>query len=157
MSVLSWGKPTKKYATSTNGTPGTTWTEIDTPKEDTTELTVEAGDETTATEEGGKIVDVRYDASSYELTFELFVKKGGTAPWEDEDGIVSGEYALRILPPDTDCFGVQIDRCTIRCELSYTAADGMLRKYTCKGLKPATGNILKVVKGDTVVSASLSD
>jgi hypothetical protein len=157
MSVLSWGKPTIKTTTSTDGTPGTTWTEIDTPKEDTTELTVTAGDETTATEEGGAIVDVRYKESSYELTFTLFVKKGSTAPWTDTNGIIEGEHAIRILPPDADCFGIQIDRCTIRCELSYSAADGMLRKYTCKGLKPATGNILKIVKGDTVVASASLD
>lgn len=157
MSVLSWGLPTIQFATSTDGKPGTTWTTIDTPKEDTTEITVTAGDETTATQEGGQIVDARYDASTYELTFTQFVKKGSTAPFTDTDGLVSGEFAFRIAPPDADCFGIQIDRSTIRCELSYTAADGLLRKYTCKCLKPAEGSILKLIKGTTVVASASLD
>lgn len=157
MSKLSWGCPTLKYATSTDGKAGTTWTTLDTPKEDTTELTVTAGDEVTATEEGGTIVDARYKAATYELTFELFVKKGGTMPFTDTDGVIDGEYAIRVLPPDADCYGVQLDRCSLHCEVAYTAADGITVKYTAKGLKPATGNTLKLVKGDTVVAASIDE
>lgn len=76
MSVLSWGKCSIEYAVSTDGKPADTWTEIDTPKVDTTTLTPTAGDETTAQEEGGDIIDVRYGKTTYEFTFTLFVKKG---------------------------------------------------------------------------------
>lgn len=145
MSKLSWGKPTIKHKVSENGAPKTTgdWTELDTPKQDTTELTTTAGDEVTANEEGGAIVDVRFGASKYELAFDLFEKKGGTDPFTDVDGVIPGEHALQIIPEDAACKGVQIDRCALRREISYTTADGILYHYVARCLKPAEGNTVK--------------
>lgn len=143
MSVLSWGKPTIKHAKSESGAATGTYTALDTPKQDTTTLTTTAGDEVQALEEGGGLVDVRYGASSYELAFEMFLKKGATDPFTDVDGVISGEFALQIVPEDKTCEGIQIDRCALRREIAYTAADGITYKYTAKCLKPATGNIIK--------------
>lgn len=143
MSVLSWGKCTLQTATSTNGAPGTTWTDIDTPKEDTTKLTATAGTEKTATEEGGDIVDVLYGKNTYQLEFDLFVKKGGTRPFTGNDGIISGEHAFRVAPADDACEGIQIDRSVVRVEESYSTADGILLHYVAKCLKPAEGNTVK--------------
>jgi len=143
MSVLSWGKCTLQTATSTNGAPGTTWTDIDTPKEDTTKLTATAGTEKTATEEGGDIVDVLYGKNTYQLEFDLFVKKGGTRPFTGNDGIISGEHAFRVVPADDACEGIQIDRSVVRVEESYSTADGILLHYVAKCLKPAEGNTVK--------------
>lgn len=143
MSVLSWGKCTLQTATSTNGAPSTTWTDIDTPKEDTTKLTATAGTEKTATEEGGDIVDVLYGKNTYQLEFDLFVKKGGTRPFTGNDGIISGEHAFRVVPADDACEGIQIDRSVVRVEESYSTADGILLHYVAKCLKPAEGNTVK--------------
>lgn len=145
MSKLSWGKPTIKHKTSENGAPKTTgdWQELDTPKQDTTELTTTAGDEVTANEEGGAIVDVRFGASNYELAFDLFEKKGGTDPFTDVDGVIPGEHALQIIPEDAACKGIQIDRCALRREISYTSGDGILYHYVARCLKPAEGNTVK--------------
>ena len=143
MSVLSWGKCTLQTATSTNGAPGTNWTDIDTPKEDTTKLTATAGTEKTATEEGGDVVDVLYGKNTYQLEFDIFVKKGGTRPFTDNDGIISGEQAFRVTPADETCEGIQIDRSVVRVEESYSTADGILLHYVAKCLKPATGNTVK--------------
>lgn len=143
MSVLSWGKCSIEYAVSTDGKPADTWTTIDTPKVDTTTLTPTAGDETTAQEEGGDIIDVRYGKTTYEFTFTLFVKKGKKRPFEDEDGLISGEYAFRVTPEDDTCEGIQIDRSVVRCEENYSTADGKTLVYTAKVLKPATGQQVK--------------
>lgn len=143
MSVLSWGKCTLQTATSTSGAPGTTWTDIDTPKEDTTKLTATAGTEKTATEEGGDIVDVLYGKNTYQLEFDIFVKKGGTRPFTSDDGIISGEHAFRVIPADEACEGIQIDRSVVRVEESYSTADGILLHYVAKCLKPAEGNTVK--------------
>lgn len=145
MSVLSWGKNTLKHKASENGAPksGEQWADLDTPKQDSTELTTNAGDEVTANEEGGALVDVRYGASSYELAFDHFLKKGATDPFTDVDGVIAGEHALQVVPEDTQCFGIQIDRCVLRREISYTAADGILYHYVAKCLKPASGNTVK--------------
>ncbi len=143
MAVLSWGKPKIEFATSTDGTPGDTWTEIDTPKQDTTQLTATAGDEVTANEEGGELVDVRFNKTTFEFEFDLFVKKGVERPFTDTDGVISGEWAWRLTPEDTECEGIQIDRSVLRVEQSYSTADGILLHYVAKCLKPATGTTIK--------------
>lgn len=145
MSILSWGKPKIEYATSTGGEAGTSavWTAFDTPKEDTTQLATTAGEEVTATEEGGAIVDTRYKKTTYQLEFDLFVKKGTERPFTDSDGVIAGEYAIRITPEDDTCEGIQIDRCVISVEESYTAADGKIMHFVCKCLKPKSGNTVK--------------
>ncbi len=143
MSVLSWGKCLIQHAVSTDGKPADTWEDWDTPKSDTTTLTPTAGDETTATEEGGDVIDVRYGKTTYELTFTLFVKKGKKRPLDDNDGIITGEHAFRVIPEDTECEGIQIDRCALRVEENYSTADGKTLVYTAKVLKPAAGKSVK--------------
>lgn len=145
MAILSWGKCLIETTTSTDGAPGTSavWTSIDTPKDGTTQLTTTAGTETEAVEEGGEVVDSRTGKNKYQLEFGLFVKKGVEAPWEDTDGVIAGEHAIRITPEDDTCKGLQLDRCTIRAEHSYTTADGTIIKYICKVLKPKSGKMLK--------------
>lgn len=143
MSQLSWGKCTIEKATSPKGTPAEQWTAIDTPKEDTTKLTPTAGTEKTATEEGGELVDSRTGKNTYQFEFDLFVKKGGTRPFDDVDGVISGEHAFRVTPEDEECEGFQIDRSTVRCEESYSTAEGKLLHYVAKVLKPATGKSVK--------------
>lgn len=143
MAVLSWGKPKLEYTTSTLGVPGSTWTAFPTPKEGTTQLITTKGDKIEVKEEGGGIVDAKYNRNSYELVFELFVKKGDTRPISDDDGIISGDYAVRLTPEDEATEGFIIDSATLSVEESWTAADGKLLKYTVSAKKPATGKILK--------------
>lgn len=145
MSVLSWGKPQIETTPSTNGAPASSamWTKIDTPKKDTTKLTPTAGEESEALEEGGEPVDSRTGKNKYTFEFDLFVKKGGTRPWEDNDGVISGEHAFRLTPEDDACEGILIDRCTLRLEDSYSTAEGILLHYVAKVLKPATGKMVK--------------
>lgn len=142
--ILSWGKCAIKHAVSTDGTPGDDWVAIDTPKKDTTKLTPTAGEETTAQEEGGEVVDARYGKNSYTLEFDIFVKKGKNRPFEDVDGLVAGEHAFRVIPvEDPDCEGIQIDRSVVRCEENYSTADGKILHYVAKCLKPKTGKTVK--------------
>lgn len=149
MAVLSWGKSKLAYKTSANGAPASEgdWAEVDTPKEDTLKVTASSGEEVTATEEGGDLVDSFFKSTSYEIEFDLFVKKGGTSPFTATNGIVSGEYAFKITPPNEDCVGIQIDRCVLRVEDNYSAADGIIKHYVGKCLKPASGNIIKYFTG----------
>lgn len=145
MSILSWGKCLIETTPSVNGAPGTsaTWTEIDTPKEDTTKITPTAGAEKTATEEGGDLVDYKRGKNTYVLEFDLFVKKGGTRPFTDDDGVISGEKCFRITPEDDTCEGAQIDRSVVSVEESYSTAEGKLLHYVAKCLKPASGKTVK--------------
>ena len=134
MSVLSWGKCKIETTSSTDGAPANeaVWTELDTPKEDTTKVTPTEGAEKKATEEGGELVDVRYAKTTYTLEFEIFVKKGKARPFEDTDG-----------PEDESCEGCQIDRSVVRCAESFSTADGKMLKYTASCLKPKTGKTVK--------------
>lgn len=145
MAILSWGKGLLETCTSTGGAPATTptWAAIDTPKENTLKITPTAGAETTATEEGGDVVDSRNAKTTYILEFDLFVKKGVDRPWDDEDGLITGEHAFRYTPEDDTTEGFLIDRSTVRCEESYTTADGKLLHYVCRVLKPKIGKSLK--------------
>lgn len=145
MSILSWGKCLIEKTESTDGAPGAsaTWEALDTPKEDTTKLTPTAGTEKTATEEGGDIVDSRAGKITYSFEFDLFVKKGKELPFEDDDGVIVGEYAFRVTPEDDTCPGIQIDRCSLSAQLNYTTADGKVMHYVAKCLKPKTGKTVK--------------
>ena len=143
MSVLSWGKPTIEVALlGADGTPGE-WTEIDTPKQDTSQLTTEAGTKTEATEEGGGTVDVRYDKSKYTFVCQLFAKKGGSKPIEDNDGVVLDNYAVRLTPEDPTNVGFVMDKTNVSLVDTWSAADGKLWQYTFEGLVPSEGKILK--------------
>lgn len=144
MAILSWGKCSIKTIPSIGGAPAEgTWQDIDTPKEDTTKITPTAGAEKTATEEGGAVVDSITQKNSYTFEFDLFVKKGFPRPFVDDDGVIEGEHAFRVIPEDASCEGSQIDRCTLRVEESYSTADGKLLHYVAKCLKPANGKIVK--------------
>lgn len=151
MAILSWGKCKIEFAKSVSGVPNGAWTEVDTPKEDTTKITPTAGTEVTATEEGGEVVDSRTGKNSYVLEFDLFVKKGVARQFDDNDGVIAGEFAFRITPEDESTEGVQIDRASLRVEESYTTADGKILHYVAKCLKPATGKTVKPYTANSLV------
>lgn len=156
MSILSWGK-CKIEKTASPVSVSSTWTELDTPKEDTTKLTPTAGAEKTATEEGGEIVDALLGKNTYQLEFDIFVKKGGTRPFTDNDGVVDGEFAFRVTPADTACEGIQIDRAVVRVEENYTTADGIILHHVVKCLKPSTGNTIKPYTASSAASNASSN
>lgn len=143
MAVLSWGKPRIQKCASVAGVPDGNWVDLDTPKQDTTKLNTTAGQEVTANEEGGDVVDVRAGKNTYSLEFDQFVKKGVARDFEDEDGLVPGEFAIRLIPEDEATEGLLIERATIRVEENYSATDGKLRHVVVKAIKPAAGKTLK--------------
>lgn len=142
MAILSWGKCKIEHSVS-NGMAGTNWTELDTPKENTTKLTPTAGTVQEAKEEGGAVVDSRIGKNSYEFEFDLFVKKGVTRPFDDDDGVITGEHAFRVTPEDTACEGILIDRSSLRVEERYSTEEGKMLHYVAKVLKPTTGKMVK--------------
>lgn len=146
MAVISWGKPSKfETTTSTDGAPAASakWEAIETPKENTLKINVTAGSETTATEEGGGLVDIRFNANTYTLEFDEFVKKGKDPIFNDVDGIIAGEHAFRFLPEDDTCEGRLIERATVRVEETFTTADGIIRHHVARCLKPKEGKTVK--------------
>lgn len=144
MAVLSWGKPKVEYAKSTGtSTDPTTWDTMPEIKEDSASLEVTEGELIEATEEGGAVVDSRRKANKYKFTLDVYVKKGGTRPIADTNGIITDNYAVRVTPEDTACEGFILRKTNVTVAERWTAAEGKMLRYTFDGIKPdATDGII---------------
>lgn len=150
MSVTTWGKPTiyvRNLSQDTNN-----WKKLDTPKESTTQLNPTKGDTSEAKEEGGAIVDSKTKKSTYELVYQLFIKKGVAQPFPTIDGLIEGNYAIAVQPEDAENPGIYIGKSEVSVEESFTSEDGALMQYTHKALVPEGDEVSKTTnkKGETV-------
>jgi hypothetical protein len=144
MAVLSWGKPKVEIGlVGPNGSEPTQWKVLPEIVADSTQLTSEAGEKIEATEEGGGIVDSRRKANTYSLALTLFVKKGDEKPIADIDGIIEGNYAVRLTPEDPTTEGFVMDKTAVSVTETWNSADGKRWAYTFDGLKPKSGAVLK--------------
>lgn len=139
---IAWGKPKIWAAKLTDGTAGE-WIELPTPAEGTTTLTPTKGDKKEAKIEGGENEAVKYNRNTYVLEFSIRLGSDREKPFEDEDGVIPGEYAIMLQPEDPTVEGLKIDKCVISLEDSYSAEEGIMLKYSADVLKPATGNQVK--------------
>lgn len=143
MAQLAWGKPTIKIGklpASGDYTDITNWIAIPTPVEGTTQMQTTKGDKTEAKIEGGTNEDVKYKKNTYALEFEIYAKKGRTKPIADVDGIIDGEYALKLQPEDASVAGIIIQKAHVSVEDTWNAEDGGKWKYTFDALEPDSGN-----------------
>ena len=153
MAVINWGKPKLEICKLVNGeipADSPEWKVLDTPVDGTTTLEMEEGDKTEALEEGGGVVDTYVKKGKISLSFELYEKKGAEKPIEDNDGIVSDNYAVRLTPEDSSCNGYILKKCAVSFTQSYTAADGGRWKYTFDALTPSTGKMLETYNATEV-------
>lgn len=143
MAVIGWGQP-KIYISplDTQGNP-TKWTLVPTPAEGTTELATEKGDKQEAKLEGGANEDVRYSKNTYSLSFTLRMSKGRSKLIEDEDGIISANYAVALIPEDEEVNGIMIDKAQVSVEDTWSAEEGGQWTYTFDALQPAKGTQVK--------------
>lgn len=136
MANLSWGVPTIWISKlGSNGQP-TTWTKIPTPVEGTTALNTTKGDKKEAKIEGGENEAVKYNRNTFALEFTIRAAAGRSKIAEDVNGIISGEYALKLQPEDASVMGIAIDRGTLSFEPTYSAEEGVQWKYTIDALVP---------------------
>ena len=134
MSVTSWGKCS--IFIQPVGSAKNEWDKLDTPKEDSTQVTPTKGDTMTQTEEGGGTVDRKTKKSTYEAAYQLFIKKGVSQPFKTIAGVVEGNYRLAIQPEDPELPGVYMGNTTVGAEEAFTTADGALITYTHSALIP---------------------
>lgn len=137
---ISWGKPKieiKKIGTAK-------WLEFPTPVENSTQITATRGDKLEAKIEGGANEAVKYKANTYALVFLVRQAPDRTDPIQDVDGIVQGEFEVRITPENPLALGATIDRAACNVQTNYTANEGMVKTYTFDVLKPASGNQVKL-------------
>lgn len=150
MSKLSWGEPTIEFCKLENGTlpSNPVWKAMPEIKQGTTALETQQGDRTEAYDEGGDVVDVHTAKSRYSLTFQVYIQKGQDKPLEDNDGVVTDDYAVRLTPEDPNATGFIMPRCSVSVQESWSSADGGLWTYTFNGVKATEGKTLqKWVKG----------
>ena len=145
MAQLSWGKPTIEFGKcGANGAAPTTWTKLAfDPVENSTKLTPTQGEKKEAKVEGGENEAVKYAKNTYVFELEVRAAKGRAKPIMDADGVVEGEYAIRLTPEDTTVEGILIDKATVSVEETFDTAEGKKWKYTFDVLKPAEGNQVK--------------
>lgn len=134
MAVLSYGKPTIEISELDADDNMSPWVKIDTPKDGTTSMETQEGDNTEYLEEGGGLVDSYRKASKYSLSFELYAKKGFQKPIIDVNGVITKNYAVRLTPEDPETYGFVLWKCSVSCVETHTVADGMMWKYTFNGL-----------------------
>lgn len=145
MAQLSWGKPSIEFGKcGADGAAPTTWDKLAfDPVENSTKLTPTKGEKKEAKVEGGENEAVKYGKNTYVFEFEVRGAKGRTKPIPDSDGVVEGEYAVRLTPEDPTVEGILIDKSTVSVEETFDTAEGKKWKYTFDVLKPTTGNQVK--------------
>lgn len=143
MAVLSWGKPSVLYSKSGSDPDSALWLPMPEIKEDSASLEVTEGELIEATEEGGAVVDSRRKANKYKFTLDIYVKKNSTRPIEDINGIITDNYAVRVIPEDPACEGFELRKTNVTVAERWTAAEGKMLRYTFDGIKPdATDGII---------------
>lgn len=140
MALLAWGKPTIWLTKLDDSGNVVKWTKIPTPVEDSTTLTTTKGDKKEAKIEGGEYEGVKYNKNTYSLEFEIRAIEGRAKIAEDVDGVIDGEYSLKLQPEEPTVKGIQIDRGILSMEPSFTTADGLKWKYTLDALIPNDGS-----------------
>lgn len=138
MSVITWGKPKKIEYSELDAVTGqpTTWSQFDNPVEGTTSLETTVGETTDAYAEGHELIDRKKSASTYELRFQLYIKRNFTKPIVDVDGVVTKNYAIRLTPEDDTLPGYLMPKCSVGCTETWSSADGGRIEYTFTALKP---------------------
>jgi len=160
MAQVSWGKPTLYYKDLDESTPK--WRLAPTPAEGTTSIETSKGDKKEAKIEGGENEDVKYNKSTYALTFDIRATKNRKKIVSDEDGVVAHNYAFAVVPEDSACYGILIEKSNVSVETKYSAEDGVTHTYTVDALKPASGNqvkfgIINVTTQSGVISISCEE
>jgi len=164
MATISWGKPKifigfnegDDVATMATNTPAVTttgkWFLLNTPVEDSTQLTGTQGDKTEATIEGGEAEATNYKAATFELAMQV---RMAIDTYKTEAGLESSqerklpppfykaitgndawkEYTAKnvklcLIPKEEEAPGFYCPDCTVSIMESYTAADGAMWELT---------------------------
>lgn len=146
MSRISWGKP--RIFVKDNDASGSKWTELLTPVEGSTTLTVTKGDKLEAKIEGGENEDVKYKRSTYQVAYNIRKGKlpnGSTRPkpFPSIDGRVDHHYGFMLQPEDATCEGFLIEDTTVTVDDTYDTTDGGQWQIVMDALRAAEGDTVK--------------
>lgn len=149
--IISWGKPTITV-TPIENTGATGGGKFPTPVEDSSELTTEKGDKMEAKIEGGENEAVKYKAGKYSFVCKIRFGKGRKMPIAGADGVVPGEWTLKLEAEEAGAPGFTMNRCACSYDDNWTSANGGIRTYTFDSIKPETGNQLDWDEEDDTVA-----
>lgn len=133
---------TVQVAPITEGVIGT-FSDIFTPVQGSFALNVEEGDKLEAFIEGGERIAVRSSSNRYSFEFQVYITNDIPKPIADVDGIITSEYAIRVIPEDATLTGFLMERAAVSVTETFTSEEGHRATYTFDALKPQTGAMLK--------------
>lgn len=156
--ALSWGKPSIEFGKcGLNSAAPAVWNKLPCdPVLNSTKLTPTKGEKKEAKVEGGENEDVRYAKNTFTFEFEVRAALGRTKPIPDSDGVVDGEWGVRLTPEDPACEGILIERSRVSMEETFDTEEGKKWKYTFDVLKPNTGDQVKPYLAQALVVAPTS-
>lgn len=146
MSTVSWGGPKLQFiplaanAVAPTGSWSAVTGLIEIPADDLLEnsstLETSEGDVMELRNEFGVIVDRKQRPSSYVFTTSVIKKKGYTSKFTSNNGIVSGDFAMRLIAEDSATPGFEFGKCNITTANAWTAEQGSLENLTVSGVEP---------------------
>lgn len=146
MASTSWGAPTLQFVPlTTNAVPPTgKWDneeglitiEADILLEGSTTLNTEEGETKKLKNARGNDVDSKKMPSSYTLETSIIRTKGSTPKFQAVNGIVTGDYAMRLIPEDPAAIGIQFGKCNIAVNKGWDENQGLLDILTVSGVQP---------------------
>jgi len=146
MASTSWGAPTLQFVPlGTNEVPpvgkwdneeGLITIEADILLEGSTTLNTEEGETKKLKNARGNDVDSKKMPSSYTLETSIIRTKGSTPKFPVVNGIVTGDYAMRLIPEDPEAIGIQFGKCNIAVNKGWDEDQGLLDILTVSGVQP---------------------
>lgn len=150
MATVSWGAPSLEFIKLEKPTdkPDTAdWSTMSKYKkiegsvllQDSTTLNTTEGNTRELYNEFEELVDSKKSPSSYVLTTSVIKKKGESIVKEafsPKNGIVDGNWAMRLTPEDPTTTGILMRKCTITTSKSWSTQQGGLDVINITGVLP---------------------
>ena len=146
MSTVSWGGPKLQFIPLASGAsaPSGSWSAVtglveitsDDLLEGSSQLETNEGDVKELKNEFGVTVDRKQMPASYVFRTSIIRKKGAAAKFTSTNGIVTGDWAMRLIPEDTAATGFQFGKCNITVTKGWTADQGSLDNLIVNGVEP---------------------
>lgn len=146
MATVSWGGPTLQFIPLAVGAvpPTGDWKEenglveikADDLLENSSQLETSEGETKEIRNEFGVIVDKKIMPSSYTFTTSIIKKKGYKTKFPSNNGIVAGDWAMRLIAEDNATPGFEFAKCNLATSAGWTAEQGSIETLTVNAVEP---------------------
>ena len=162
MSTVSWGGPKLQFIPIAAGAipPAGSWSAVtglvEIPADDllqnSSQLNTTEGEVKELKNEFGVTVDRKQMPASYVFTAGLIRKKGAAQKFSANNGIVPGDWAMRLIPEDPQTIGFQFGKCGITIAKGWSGEQGMIDTLSVSGVEP-NGSDKEICKEYSVASS----